>query len=209
MDRSDSQPVSTSRTRWVIWLSLAAISVTAAVASYLQALIVIQAADGRTPVSYFVAGLADPTIFAATANLIDAWRRKQRLPRWSMVSLAVALLVTAGLNVAAGSPHDVPSWLVRIWPPAAFIMALESLASYIRRGRGGDVAQPVPAACDHPEPVPPLSLDEAIEAAAAAGLSKRRIALDFECGRPRVDQTLPPEPKVPELAGASLNGGAA
>lgn len=134
------QPLATGR---VIRVSLAYGAGVAAVASYLQALTVVRAADGPGLVSYFVAGLADPAVFAASANILDASRKRARLPRWSIVSIAVALLATLGANIFASDPAAVPPWLVRVWPPVAFLMALESLMSYTRRGRGA-VASPAP-----------------------------------------------------------------
>lgn len=125
----------TNATRWTIWLSLAAVSGTAAVASYLHALAVVQAADGDTVVAYFIAALADPAIFAASVNILDASRRGLSLPKWSIVSIVLAIAVTLGANIMAGSPRSVPPWLVNVWPPVAFLMALESLMSFIRRGR--------------------------------------------------------------------------
>ena len=135
--------------RRAIWPALAIIATVAAVASYLQALVVVQAADGRGPVTYFVAALADPTIFAASANIYDAYRRKERLPLLSMLSVVVAGVVTGGANVMAGHPHEVPAWLVRLWPPVAFLLALESLMSYVRRGRDVVPSQDGAAAGGH------------------------------------------------------------
>jgi hypothetical protein len=141
-------PRSKATTR-TIWLSLGAVALVGAAASYRQALGVVQAADGRTFVSWCVAGLADPTILAASVNIIDANRQGDRVPRWSVVSIAVAVVVTLGMNVAAGSPHLMPKWLVSVWPPVAFLLALESLMSYLRRGRGAAPVHSAPAAPDH------------------------------------------------------------
>ena len=121
-----------------IWLALALIIPVAAVASYLQALKVVQAVDGHGPVSFFVAALADPTIFAASANIYDAHRSKTRLPGWSLLSVAVALVVSGGANILAGHHAEAPTWLVRLWPLVAFVMALESLMSFVRRHRAAD-----------------------------------------------------------------------
>lgn len=194
--------------KWTIWLSLAVVSTTAAVASYLQALRVVQAADGQGVVTYFVAALADPTIFAASANILDARRRGLAWPRWSLVSVAVALVVTGGLNVAAGWPHAVPPWLVRLWPPVAFLMALESLSSYIRRGRGGAVSATVPATstpCPH---TVALSGEEAAVMAyrhslecLGERLSYREIERRFGVKRDRVAELADPPAPEPVLNG--------
>jgi hypothetical protein len=212
MKPSEQPPEATRGRRWTprttAWLTLAGVSVVAGVISYSHALAVVQAAGAGPVVAHAQPLLADLVILGASANLLDASRAGQRLPRPSIAAAITGGAVTLLMNVAAGSPHAVPSWLVNGWPAVAFGLALESLLGLIRRGRGDDAGRPAAAACDHPEPAVPLTLPDAIEAAFGAGLSKRRIALDFECGRRRVDQVLPPEPGVPELA-AAMNGSAA
>jgi hypothetical protein len=209
---SYGQPEASSgtRRRWTprttAWLTLASVSIVAGVISYSHALSVVQAAGAGRIVAHAQPLLADLVILGASANLLDASRAGQKLPKPSIAAAIIGGAVTLLMNVASGDPHAVPSWLVNGWPAVAFGLALESLLGLIRRGRGSDVSRPAAATCDHPEPEPPLTLDEAIGAAFGAGMSKRRIAIDFECGRPRVDQTLPPEPKTPELAAVSVNG---
>jgi len=124
-------------TKWTARLGLAGVTVLAAWASYLHALIVVRAADGRTMVAAFIPAVADLLIAAASANLLDASRRGDRWPRVSVVAIVVAIGVTITFNVAAGSPRAVPPWLVNVWPPVAFILALESFMGHVRRGRGG------------------------------------------------------------------------
>lgn len=135
LNPTDDQAPPPSSAAWQLWSALAAIALIAAIASYLQALTVVQAADGHGPVTYFVAALADPTLFAASVNIIDSIRRGQGVPVLALLSIGVAAVVTVGANVEAGHPHEVPPWLVRVWPPVAFLLALESLMSWIRRTR--------------------------------------------------------------------------
>jgi hypothetical protein len=181
--------VSQPRTGRAIWLALAYVAVVGIAASYLQALHVVQATDGRGLVSYFVAGLADPTLFAAITNISDSTRRGQGWPVWSVCSVVVALVVTGGANVMAGSPHDVPGWVVRLWPPVAFLMALESLLSWQRRAR-------LPAAEGHDEPVP---VEVALRVLAGR-YSQRSLAAALGVPRSRVAGWRAP------VAGAALNG---
>lgn len=195
--------------RTTAWLTLAGVSIVAGVISYSHALTVVRAAGAAPVVAHAQPLLADLVILGASANLLDASRSGRALPKLSFATAIIGGLVTLWMNVAAGDPHSVPTWLVNGWPAVAFGLALESLLGLIRRGRNDEPAEVIPAVCDHPEPVAPLTLDDAIRAAAKAGLSKRQIALDFECGRPRVDKTLPPEPRAPELAAAGMNGSAA
>lgn len=170
-------------TRRAIWLSLAYVAVVGVAASYLQALTVVQSADGRGLVSYFVAGLADPTVFAASVNIADSLRRGQGWPRWSVLSIAVALIVTGAANVMAGDPHAVPAWLVRLWPPVAFVMALESLMSYLRRGRDKGEVNALTA---NREPDEPPTAEEALRVLLATD-SHRGLAAYLGLPKSRVD----------------------
>lgn len=202
---TDPPPAATSSTRVLAGCALAGVSAIAAVVSYLHGLAVVRAVGATGPVAYLIPFLADLVILGATTSLLDAARRRVAMPLLTVLSLLAGVGVTLAMNVAAGVGHGLAGALVAGWPAVAFILALESLAGMVRRGRGGESARPAPAAPGQELPPPPLTLDEAIKAAAAAGLPKRQIARDFECGRPRVDQVLPPVPRVPELA-ASLNG---
>lgn len=137
-----------------IWAPLAAVSLIAAVASYLHALTVVEVADGRTFVAHCIPALADLTIFASSANILDAYRHRKRgqQPPWlSMASLGLSVLVTLGANVASGFPAEVPSWLVNVWPPVAFLLALESLLGWYRRGQQRNAKQVLPGGvpCSH------------------------------------------------------------
>ena len=184
---------START---IWLSLGGISLVAGIGSYLSTLVVIQAARGHTPMTYFEAALADPTIAAASVNLVDAHRHRAKVPKFSIVSIAVAAVVTLGANYFVTDPLEVPKWLVNIWTPVAFLLAFESLMSYLRRGHGkpvtggaateshgdacphgvaADVADAVRIAFEHGrdcEGVKPTF----VELAARFGLDRKRVA---------------------------------
>lgn len=206
MEPSESQPRRDRSTRLMAGTALAGVSAIAAVVSYLHGVDVVTRAGARPPVAYLIPFLADLVILGATTALLDAAKRRQSMSPLSVLSLVAGVGVTLAMNVAAGFGHGLAGALVAGWPAVAFILALESLAGMVRRARGGEFARPLPATCDHELPPPPLTLDDAIRAAADAGVSKRQIALAFECGRPRVDKVLPPEPKVPELAAAGLNG---
>lgn len=182
---------------WMIVPALALVAPVAAIGSYLQALTVVQAADGQHLVSYFVAGLADPQIFAASANIYDGYRRSTRPPVWSWVSLGVGLLVTIGMNVAASDPHLVPPWLVRVWPPVALALSLESLLSYMRRGQPvrRDNADGRAGGCPHDVA---MSADDAIRIAYEHGrdclgkASYREIGRQFGVHHSRVAQLVAP-----------------
>jgi hypothetical protein len=193
-------------TTWTIRLGLAATTVIAAGASYLHALDVVQAADGRTLVAWFIPVLADLVIATASANILDASRRGLQWPPLSKVAAGVGIVVTLGANVMAGWPHAVPVWCVNAWPPVAFFLALEQLADHVRRGRGGPPpisapATPEPsAACGHG---PAGSKQEAVVVAYLHGRdcegkapSYRQLGKQFELHHGTVGQ----------LVRAGLNG---
>lgn len=199
----------TSSTRRTVGLTMAGLAIACAVISYTDGLFLVHRAGATGWVAWLYPLLPDGLIVISVASLYDASQSRARRPRWATTGLAIGAVLTLAMNVAAGLAHTEMDALVDGVVPVVFFVAVEILNGLIRRGRGGDVDRPAAAACDHELPPPPLTLDDAIRAAAEAGLSKRRIADVFECGRPRVDQVLPPVPKVPELAAAGLNGSSA
>ncbi len=180
-------------TRALAGCALAGVSLIAAVVSYLHALAVVRAVGATRPVAWLIPFLADLVILGASAALLDAARRAGRLSPLAVFSLLAGIGVTLAMNVAAGWHHGTAGALVAGWPAVAFILALESLAGMVRRGRGGKTPQTAVPASGQPVP---LSLDDAIRGA-AAHLSKRQIAAAFECSRSRVDKVLPPKGAVP------------
>ena len=154
-----SSPASAPRERSkatarTIWLSLGGIALIGGIASYGRTLGVIQAVDGKSLLAWFEAALADPTIAAASVNIVDAKRQGSKLPKFSLVSIAVAAVVTLGANVVYGQPHPVPRPLVNVWPPLAFLLAFESLMSFVRRGHekpatGGTATESHDDPCPH------------------------------------------------------------
>ena len=152
--RTASLPRQRSRaTGRTIWLSLGAIALVGGIASYGRALGVIQAADGKSILAWFEAALADPTIAAASVNIVDAHRQGKKVPKLSILSIVVAAVVTLGANIVYGAPQPLPKWLVNVWPPVAFLLAFESLMSYLRRGHGTAAADD-PATESHGIPCP-------------------------------------------------------
>lgn len=136
MKANGNHPDPDRATMRVIGGGLAATALIAGVASYLHALTVVEHADGHTLVAHCIPALADLTIATSSANMLDAYRRGERgkqFPWLSLASLVISVVVTLGANRAAGDPAMVPAWLVNVWPPVAFILALESLFDFSRR----------------------------------------------------------------------------
>jgi Protein of unknown function (DUF2637) len=186
-------------------VSLAALSAITGVVSYEHGLEIVRLVGNAGLVAYLVPLVPDLMIVSSSLTLLEAAAMRERRPVMAMLALAAGIGWTVAMNVAAGWRHGTGGALVAAGVPLAFVLTFESLLWLYRRGRdGGFPLEPaaVPATCDHE---PPLDLDAAIRAA-AAHLSKRQIAIAFECGRPRVSEVLPPEPRPAELAVAGVNG---
>jgi len=147
---------------------------------------------------------------------VDAHRQGGKVPRLSIVSILVAAVVTLGANVMSSDPQAVPKWLVNVWPPVAFLLAFESLMSYLRRGRG---ALPPGAAAteSHGDPCPhgvAADVEEAVRQAYeherdCEGSAPRFTDLEarFGVSRKRVAELV--RPPVPPVPAAAMNGSGA
>ena len=204
-----AQPQRTRAPRVVGWLALAGVSLIAAIASYLHGLAVAGALGAEPPVSYLVPALADLVILGASADLLAASRAGHPRPRLTMVALTVGILVTLAMNVAAGSHHGLGGRLVAGWPALAFILALESLAGLVRRGRGGASPPPAPATSNHDEPAEPPTTNEALRVLLATG-SRRGLAEALGVPKSRVDTwstwlaAVAEQPPPSDAAGAQI-----
>lgn len=205
-DRGDASPktrldIPRARApRAVGWLALAGVSLIAGIASYFHALAVVQAAGARPPVAYLVPALADLVILGASADLLAASRGGQPRPPLTMLALGVGVVVTLAMNVAAGSGHGLGGRLVAGWPALAFILALESLAGLVRRGRGARVVS-------HDETAEPPTTDEALRVLLATA-SRRALGEALGVPKSRVETwarrvSVVAEERAPE---PSLNG---
>lgn len=201
----------------MIWPAMAIVTIGGGIASYLTTLGVVQVADGHAAVAFIVAALADPVILAASADIRDAHRRGHRRPRWSSLSLGVAIGMTTYLNVMAAYRGDVPPWLVRAWVPVAFLLTLESLMSYTRRGRGVASLTPAagddgaPAAHGHPAATVAAPTREWLDGhlrAFRATMSEREVSEVLGISRGRVSAAVttdPPAPGHAEVTGAGVS----
>src|ERR1017187_2211231 len=186
MKRKGDDSPATSAPRVVGWLALAGVSLIAGIASYFHALAVVQAAGATPPVAYLVPALADLVILGASAALLTASRAGHQRPKLTMLALAVGVVVTLAMNVAAGWHHGLGGRLVAGRPARAVVLALESLAGLVRRGRGGVSLSPAPATCGQPEPAEPPSTGEALRVLLETG-SRRVLAEALGVPKSRVD----------------------
>ena len=139
---------SSRASRGVAYAALAGVSLIAGFASWLHAHAVLQAAGAQFLVAWSVPFLADLVILGASASMLAASRAGDSWPWWDVVALGVGAVVTLAMNVAVAEPWILPWWLLDAWPPVAFILALESLAGMVRRGRGTSSPPVSPAVSD-------------------------------------------------------------
>ena len=198
----------TSRaSRGVAYAALAGVSLIAGFASWLHAHSVIQAHGAGFLVAISVPFLADLVILGASASLLAASRAGESWPPWDVLALAAGAGMTLAMNVAVAEPWILPSWLIDAWPPVAFILALESLAGMVRRGRGTLSPPGSPAVsdqCRHGVPAG-ASQPERVVAAWRHATECEGFAVSFrEIGR----QTGVHHATVAKLVRAGLNGDA-
>lgn len=189
-------------TQWTARLSLAAVALIAGIASYLHALVVVQAADGHGLVAWFIPLLADLVIASAATNILHAAKTGHDRPLWSVMAVGVGVVATLYLNWKSGNPSSVPSWLVNVWPPIAFGLALESIVGMVRRDGGTVKKDDVLYDADPDEP-PDLNRDLLW---LAGRHSQRSIAALFGVNHGLVGRRVATARDV--LAGVSLNGSA-
>jgi hypothetical protein len=171
------------------------IALDAAVISYSHALTVIRAWVGGARLAYLVPLLPDGLILLSSVAIYEAARAGVPRPRWAYAGLGLGCFVTVALNVAAGWHHGWGGRLVDALAPVVLLLALEILAGILRRGRGSDVPRPAAAA---PGQLPPLSLDEAVRAA-APHMSQRELAAAFGIGKTTAARKI-------KAAPAAMNG---
>jgi hypothetical protein len=193
-------PSATQCKRAAVWLLVAALAGITGVVSYLHALYIVQLVHNTAPVAYLIPFVPDLMIVTSSVTLIEAKRLDDSRPWQATLSLAVGVVVTIVMNVAAGVHDGRGAMLVNGLIPVAFILSLESLIVLLGKWRNAPLSEDPAATCGHKLPV---TLDEALQAAYPA-LSKRQLAEAFEVSRARVDHALPPVPKV--AGTAAMNG---
>lgn len=208
-----SGPAAHDATWWVVRVGLGLGAVIAAIASYLHALGVVEAADGRHLVAFFIPVMADLLVMSSSANILDALRHGNgwRSTPWvSVLSIAVALLVTLGMNRAANDPAAFPAWLVNVWPPVAFALGLEAFLGHARRTRER-TAQDAKAAAGPSllaaaaDSRPPREQLDAWLRELCDGESQNKVADLVGVSRPRVAAALVP-PAAHALNGSDPDG---
>jgi hypothetical protein len=201
-------------------LMLAGLAIITGIISYQHGLEVAREAGATGIVAYLIPLVADLLIAASSLTILDANRNGGGRPVFAWVSLAVGIVVTVVMNVAAAWGSGFWPCLLNAVAPVALILSYETLMSMIRRHRartlGVDGVSHPEAAVNQCPHLPAMVADEApviayLHARDCDGSrpSLRQHAKDWDLSRntlserlKKIEQPTEPEP-APEPA---LNG---
>ncbi|GAA2120243.1 DUF2637 domain-containing protein [Actinomadura alba] len=125
-------------------LAVVAVAAVAAVISYGHAYELVRAHGESGVTARLVPFTVDGLIWAASMVVLDASRRKQRVPGLAKWSLGVGIVATVGANVAHGLNHGVIGALVSAWPALALIGSFELLMALTRNAVPKVPVEPAP-----------------------------------------------------------------
>ena len=128
-------------------LAVGIVAAVAAVISYRHAYELVRTHGESGVTARLVPFTVDGLIWAASMVILDASRRKQRVPALAKWSLGVGIVATVGANVAHGLSHGVIGALVSAWPALALVGSFELLmmltrnaATPVQKARGASDA---------------------------------------------------------------------
>lgn len=113
-------------------LAVGVVAAVAAVISYRHAYELVRTHGESGVTARLVPFTVDGLIWAASMVILDASRRKQRVPALAKWSLGVGIVATVGANVAHGLSHGVIGALVSAWPALALVGSFELLMMLTR-----------------------------------------------------------------------------
>jgi hypothetical protein len=119
-------------TRITTALAVGVVAVIAAVISYRHAHELVRTHGETGLTARLVPFTVDGLIWAASMVILDASRRKQRVPTLAKWSLGVGIVATIGANVAHGLNHGPIGALVSAWPALALVGSFELLMMLTR-----------------------------------------------------------------------------
>jgi hypothetical protein len=119
-------------TRITTALAVALVAIVAAVISYRHAHELVRTHGESGTTARLVPITVDGLIWAASMVILDASRRKQRVPPLAKWSLGVGIVATIGANVAHGLNHGPIGALVSAWPALALVGSFELLMTLTR-----------------------------------------------------------------------------
>jgi hypothetical protein len=141
-------------TRITTALAVTLVAIVAAVISYRHAYELVRTHGESGTTARLVPITVDGLIWAASMVILDASRRKQRVPPLAKWSLGVGIVATIGANVAHGLNHGPIGALVSAWPALALVGSFELLMTLTRNATSQappqeDVEPNAPASPEH------------------------------------------------------------
>ncbi|XVQ10056.1 DUF2637 domain-containing protein [Spirillospora sp. CA-255316] len=140
-------------TRITTALAVGMVAAIAAVISYRHAYELVRTHGETGLTARLVPFTVDGLIWAASMVILDASRRKQRVPTLAKWSLGVGIVATIGANVAHGLTHGPIGALVSAWPALALVGSFELLMMLTR-----NAASPATTP-ERVEPTEPASME--------------------------------------------------
>jgi hypothetical protein len=181
-------------------LAVAAVAAVATIISYQHAYELVRSHGESGPTARLLPFTVDGLIWAASMVILDASRRRQRVPRLAAWSLGAAIAATIGANLAHGLGHGPVGALVSAWPALALVASYELLMLLIRTedhssgqhapGTADSSRAPVAEQDVPPAPVPAPALEQTVRQWHDAGRSQRAIARELAIDRRKVKQII-------------------
>jgi hypothetical protein len=123
-------------------LAVVTVAAVAAVISYRHAYQLVRAHGESGSTARLVPFTVDGLIWAASMVILDASRRKLRVPALAKWSLGVGIAATIGANVAHGLIHGPIGALVSAWPALALVGSFELLMTLTRNAASSAQQEP-------------------------------------------------------------------
>jgi hypothetical protein len=138
-DSARSSALTDHLIRFTTALAVVAVACVAAIISYQHAYELVSTYGERGLTARLLPFTVDGLIWAASMVVLDASRRKERVPPLAAWSLGVGIVATVGANLAHGLGHGPIGALVSAWPAVALIGSSELLMMLVRSARRGSV----------------------------------------------------------------------
>ena len=181
-------------------VAVAAVAAVAGIVSYQHAYELVREHGESRATARLLPFTVDGLIWAASMVILDASRRRQRVPPLAAWSLAVAIIATIGANLAHGLGHGPVGALVSAWPALALIGSYELLMMLTRTEPGtserhsrDSAAHQAAPGREQGAPPPPdqePTVEQTVQAWHDAGRSQRAIARELSIDRRKVRQII-------------------
>jgi Protein of unknown function (DUF2637) len=185
-------------------VAVVAVAAVAGIVSYQHAYELVREHGESGATAQLLPFIVDGLIWAASMVILDASRRRHRVPPLAAWSLAAAIIATIGANLAQGLGHGPIGALVSAWPALALVGSSELLMMLIRtepgtseRQAGASAAHQAAPGPEQGAPPPPdhkPTVEQTVQAWHDDGRSQRAIARELSIDRRKVRQIIDPDP---------------